>query len=110
MPHASGLRVGVFHAEGLETPLRTGRPAFSVGLCLPSLHPVANAGFASRAPCRDARLSSPSTKFAKVDSFSLNFHLVYPEFSWGYPSESTRLKIFQLFAIFARQKRNFMVL
>ena len=49
-------------------------------------------------------------QFAKVDSRSLNFRRVYSEFSRGYPTEFTRLRIFHLFAIFARQRRYFMVL
>ena len=41
-----------------------------------------------------------SDKFANLDCSPLNFRPVYPEFSRGYPTESTRLKSFLFFLLF----------
>jgi hypothetical protein len=52
----------------------------------------------------------PSDKLTRVDCSSLNFRPVYPEFSRGYPTESTRLIFSDLFIIFPRHKNYFVVL
>src|SRR6202007_2281673 len=52
----------------------------------------------------------PSDKLTRVDCSSLNFRPVYHEFSRGHPTESTRLIFFDLFIIFPRHTRYFVVL
>lgn len=42
----------------------------------------------------------PTQRFASLDSSSINFRLVCPQFSRGYPLESNRLKSFLFFLLF----------